>query len=192
MDVGVIVLYGELLLDGRASRCVMGDRNKLEPPKVGEFTRNRYIQSLIRIRNTPPHPPAIRLSSVLMKVFRFPYVYRLLCLSLRRLKKLKVLFYPMRLSFRKSTAFCKIPSLLPFVPLVTATCTWKWVWNFGGMILTAVNRNIDIKTLPFLLRLPQIPHGLAWERTRGSTARGQRPTAWAILSLNLTCTVFKF
>jgi hypothetical protein len=54
-DVGVIVLYGELLLDGRVSRCVMGDRNKLEPPKVGEFIRNRYIQNLIRIRNTRPH-----------------------------------------------------------------------------------------------------------------------------------------
>lgn len=40
-----------------------------------------------------------------------------------------VLSYPVRPNIRKSTAFWKVSSLRPFVPLVRATCRWKGVWK---------------------------------------------------------------
>ena len=143
MYVGVIELCGELPLDGRASRCVMVDRNKLEPPKVGEFTRNCYIQRLIRIRKTTTtHPPPlfIRLSSVLMKVFRCSCVYWLMCLPLLKTKKINSAFLSIASQFPEEhcflarfPAFCRL-----FVPLETAPCTWKWAQNFGGMVVGRV------------------------------------------------------
>jgi hypothetical protein len=44
------------------------------------------------------------------------------------------------LRFRKEHYFLKVSRLFPYV-LVRATCTWRWAWSTGGMILTGENRS---------------------------------------------------
>jgi hypothetical protein len=67
-----------------------------------------------------------------------------------------------------------------------ATLWWSWLvffvfpcngapveWNWQGK--TEV---LGEKIVPVPLCLTQIPHGLNWDRTRASTVRGRRLTAW--------------
>jgi hypothetical protein len=42
--------------------------------------------------------------------------------------------------FRNSTDFWKFPRLRPFIVLMRAIYRWRWVWSFGGMIMTRKNR----------------------------------------------------
>ena len=56
----------------------------------------------------------------------------------------------------------------------------EWVWSIFGMIMIGEDRNTRSKTCPNLLCPPQIPRGLAWNRTRASAVRGRWPTAWAM------------
>jgi len=48
-------------------------------------------------------------------------------------KALNAFFYPVHSDFLN--AFKKVPRLRSFVLSVTATCTWIWVRNIGGIIL---------------------------------------------------------
>ena len=41
----------------------------------------------------------------------------------------------------------KVPRLGPFVFLITAACRRRWVWSFGGMILTGETRNKNINLI---------------------------------------------
>jgi hypothetical protein len=60
------------------------------------------------------------------------------------------------------------------------------------MELTGKNRSIGEKPVPGPLCPPQIPHGLAWDRTRASAVRGRRLTAWAMARTKSKVTPVRF
>ena len=77
-------------------------------------------------------------------------------------EKFDVHLYPELPIRQKSIALWKVPRL----PLVTASCRWRWVRNIGGMILTGENRSTGRNTchsyhLFFFVALrPNVGHGL--------------------------------
>jgi hypothetical protein len=58
------------------------------------------------------------------------------------------IFCPMLRDFRKSFAFWKVSRLRPFVRRVRATCRWRWVCSFCGMIRRGENRSTRRQTYP--------------------------------------------
>jgi len=68
--------------------------------------------------------------------------------SFQRLKMwpfFSMIFSP---DFRKSIVFWKAPSFRPFVHVISATCSWRRVWNNGRMIMKEKNRSTWRKTCP--------------------------------------------
>ena len=68
--------------------------------------------------------------------------------ELSRLKKKEWTFFSMNFSnFRKSIPFWMAPRFRPFVHVIRATRSWRWVWSVGGM-MTGKNRSTARKTCP--------------------------------------------
>jgi hypothetical protein len=71
--------------------------------------------------------------------------------------------------FTKKHCVWKFPRLGQFVftRTVAATCTWRWVWGIGGMILTGENRRTRRKFYAMLPCRPHMRHGLTldWSRS---------------------------
>jgi hypothetical protein len=74
-------------------------------------------------------------------------------------------FPPISLRFPKEHCFWKVPRLRPCVLLTKATCRWRWLWSNCGIILTGEDWKIGTKDVPVPFCPPQIPHGLAWDRS---------------------------
>jgi len=96
-----------------------------------------------------------------------------------QLKEVKIIFYPMFPLFLKQHCFLRVPSLRPFVLPVRATCRWRLLWGFAGMMLTGENEVLGAKPAPLPLCVQQISHGLTWDRTRDIALRNRRINAWA-------------
>jgi len=48
----------------------------------------------------------------------------------------------------KNIAFVKVPKLRQFVLITKATCSWRWVWSVGGMVLTGETDVLAEKPVP--------------------------------------------
>jgi hypothetical protein len=76
-------------------------------------------------------------------------VLRPTSMTVKRLKKVKLFFYPMLLDFRKKKN-CHLECSISrsFFDLVRATCRHKVVSGIGGLILTGENRILGGKRAP--------------------------------------------
>jgi len=84
------------------------------------------------------------------------------------------------------SCFLEGPRTSPFFLLVRATCRWRWAWSTDCMMLTGKNWSTGRKSYLIATFLLQIRYGLSWDRTRTSTVRCWRVTAWAwFLTLNV-------
>ena len=82
--------------------------------------------------------------------------------------------------FHKEDSFLKSWRCRPLVLLTRVTLWWKWVTTIGGVTLTGETEVLAEKRLSVPRTLPQIWHGLIWDRTVTSAVRSRRLTAWVV------------
>ena len=131
------------------------------PREKGLWARNLWLQGLAACLPRGPHA----VGKYALSSFN-PWKTRV-----------KILFCPMRLDFRKSVAYRKVPMIRPFVLLVRVTCRWRGAWSICGWCLQGITGVLGENPVPMPL-FTQISHGMIWNRSRASAVRVWWLTAW--------------